>query len=64
MQDFTATETRADVKVLIRNYLWDDRYGLPESYELPEVEEKADAVFAHMMMRNRTHRNEFQGSTA
>ena len=54
MQDFTATEqTRADIKVVIRNYLWDDQRGLPESYGQPEVEAKADAVFAHMMMQAR-----------
>ena len=55
MQDFTATEqTRSDIKVVIRNYLWDDQRGLPESYGQPEVEAKADAVFAHMMMQART----------
>ena len=54
MQDFTATEqTRADIKVVIRNYLWDDQRGLPESYGQPEVEAKTDAVFAHMMMQAR-----------
>jgi type I restriction enzyme, R subunit len=54
MQDFTATEqTRSDIKVVIRNYLWDDQRGLPESYGQPEVEAKADAVFAHMMMQAR-----------
>jgi type I restriction enzyme, R subunit len=54
MQDFTATEqTRSDIKVVISNYLWDDQRGLPESYGQPEVEAKADAVFAHMMMQAR-----------
>lgn len=54
MQDFTATEqTRADIKVVIRNYLWDDKCGLPESYGQPEVEAKTDAVFAHMMTQAR-----------
>jgi type I restriction enzyme, R subunit len=54
MQDFTATEqTRSDIQVVIRNYLWDDQRGLPESYGQPEVEAKADAVFAHMMMQAR-----------
>jgi type I restriction enzyme R subunit len=54
MQDFMATEqTRADVKVVIRNYLWDEKQGLPGSSELPEVESKTDAVFANIAMQAR-----------
>ena len=54
MQDFAAKQaTRDQVKVAIRDYLWDDNTGLPGSYEQPEVEAKAEAVFAHLMMRAR-----------
>jgi type I restriction enzyme R subunit len=54
MQDFTATEqTRNGIKVLIQNYLWDEKYGLPASYDQPEIAEKTDAVFAHIVMQSR-----------
>lgn len=51
MQVFYAKQsTRDDVKIRIKNYLWDDKTGLPESFNLDEIEEKTDAVFAHVLM--------------
>lgn len=54
MQDFAAKQaTRDKIRVAIKNYLWDDETGLPGSYGEPEVEEKAEAVFAHLVMQAR-----------
>jgi len=54
MQDFAAEQaTRDQVKIAIKDFLWDEVTGLPGSYAEPEIEIKADAVFAHLMMRNR-----------
>ena len=52
MQDFSAKQaTRDQVRVTIRNYLWDETKGLPGSYGEPEIEAKTDAVLAHLMMQ-------------
>lgn len=52
MQDFAEKQaTRDAVRVAITNFLYDDSTGLPESYEPGEVDEKAQAVFAHVLMR-------------
>ncbi|KFD41573.1 DEAD/DEAH box helicase [Peptococcaceae bacterium SCADC1_2_3] len=41
--------TRDEVKVLIRNFLWDEKTGLPvEYYTQSEVDKKAEAVFCHV----------------
>lgn len=54
MQDFAAKQaTRARIRVTIRDYLWDENNGLPVSYGLPEVEERTEAVFAHLVMQAR-----------
>jgi len=54
VQDFFAKQsTRDDIKVRIKNYLWDDATGLPESFDLDEIETKTDAVFAHVLMSAR-----------
>jgi type I restriction enzyme R subunit len=54
MQDFTAKQaTRDQIRVTIRNYLWDENKGLPVSYGAPEIEAKTDAVLAHLMMLTR-----------
>ena len=51
IQNFTAKQgARDEVKVKIKNYLWDDKTGLPESFGLEEIEEKADVVFTHVLM--------------
>ncbi|MCF8474598.1 MAG: type I restriction endonuclease subunit R [Emcibacter sp.] len=54
VQDFFAKEaTRDDIKVRIKDYLWDDKTGLPECFAPDEVEEKTDAVFAYLMIRSK-----------
>jgi len=41
--------TRDAVKVLIRNFLWDEKTGLPvENYTQNDVYKKAEAVFCHV----------------
>jgi len=41
--------TRDEVKVLIRNFLWDEKTGLPiDYYSQSEVDKKAEAVFYHV----------------
>ena len=50
IQDFSEKQaTRDAVRVTITNFLYDDRTGLPESYETDEVELKAQAIFAHIL---------------
>ena len=54
MQDFAAKQaTRDQVKVTIKDFLWDEVTGLPQSYAEPKIEIKADAIFAHLMTRTR-----------
>lgn len=54
MQDFVAKQaTRDSVRVVINDFLYDDQTGLPESYLPEEVDEKAQAVFAHLLMQRR-----------
>lgn len=53
VQDFAGKQaTRDAVRVAITNFLYDDRTGLPQSYELNEVDLKAQAVFAHMLTKH------------
>lgn len=50
IQDFASKEaTRDAIKVTIKNYLWSDETGLPETFGPEEIEEKTDAVFAHLL---------------
>lgn len=54
VQDFTAKQaTREQVRVTIRDFLWDENTGLPAAYEAPEIDDRTDAVFAHLMMKAR-----------
>ena len=54
IQDFAAKQaTRDEIKVNIKDYLWADSTGLPESFYQNEIEEKADAVFAHLLISAR-----------
>lgn len=51
VQDFDAKQTTRDaMKTRIHDYLYDDKSGLPESFEIDEVDMKAEAVFAHVLM--------------
>jgi type I restriction enzyme R subunit len=59
IQDFAAKQsTRAEVKVRIKDYLWDEKTGLPASFEPDDIEEKTDAVFAYLLTRERLARAE------
>lgn len=41
--------TKAEVRVFIHDFLWDDKTGLPpESFSTDEVEQKAELVFSHV----------------
>ncbi len=40
--------TRAAVRVVIKNVLWHDQTGLPQSYENQEVEKRSNEVFQHV----------------
>ena len=51
IQDFAAKQaTRDHVKQAIQDYLMRDN-GLPDSYDMPEIALKADAVYAHLLMQ-------------
>jgi type I restriction enzyme R subunit len=53
-QDSAAKQgTRDQIRVTIRDYLWDENKGLPVSYGVPEIEAKTDAVLADLMMQAR-----------
>ena len=62
VQDFFAKQaTRDEVKIQIKNYLWDDKTGLPESFGPEEIDEKTDAVFAHLVITQKnTAKEAFQ----
>ncbi len=50
VQDFYAKQaTRDAIKIRIHDYLYDEKIGLPKSFELHEIEEKTEVVFAHVM---------------
>ena len=52
MQDFAEKQaTRDAIRIAITNFLYDDRTGLPQSYESGEVDMKAQAIFAHILTR-------------
>lgn len=57
IQDFAAKQsTRDEIKVKIKDFLWDENTGLPESFQPDEVEEKTDTIFTHLLtsVRNQT----------
>jgi hypothetical protein len=52
MQDFAANQaTRDRIYGAIQNYLWDENKWLPDNYGEPEIEAKAYAALAHLMMQ-------------
>ena len=56
IQDFAAKQSTPDeIKVTIKDYLWDEKTGLPEAFGLDEVEQKTDVVFAHVLMTARNN---------
>lgn len=51
IQDFFAKQsTRDEIKVAIKDFLWDERTGLPDSFAPEEIEEKTEIIFAHVLM--------------
>jgi type I restriction enzyme R subunit len=40
--------TRDQIKVLIKDFLWDGEKGLPDSYTHEDIEFKTEEVFAHV----------------
>ncbi|MBU4434488.1 MAG: DUF3387 domain-containing protein [Alphaproteobacteria bacterium] len=63
IQDFAVKQaTRDSVRVAIADYLYDDRTGLPPSFLADEVDMKAQAVFAHVLMQNRSGFHSTAGS--
>lgn len=54
IRDFAAKEsTRDEIKIKIKDYLWDESTGLPDSFAIDEIEEKADAIFTHLLVTSR-----------
>ena len=54
IQDFAAKQsTRDEIKVKIKDFLWNDKTGLPDSFAPEEVEEKTEAVFKHLLIAAR-----------
>ena len=63
IQDFAAKQsTRDEIKVKIKDFLWDDKLGLPASFAPDEVEQKTELVFRHVLVtqRNKIVQNEMQ----
>lgn len=57
--------TRDAVKVLIRNFLWDEKTGLPiENYSQNDVYKKADAIFYHVFRAYPTVPSPYYASVA
>jgi len=57
--------TRDAVKVLIRNFLWDEKTGLPvENYSQNDVYKKAEAVFYHVFRAYPTVPSPYYASVA
>jgi len=54
IQNFAAKQgTRDEIKIKIKDFLWDDKTGLPESFAPDEVEEKTEMVFQHLILSQR-----------
>ena len=51
IQEFASQQsTRDEIKMRIKNYLWDDRTGLPMSLAHEQIDEKTDAVFSYLLL--------------
>lgn len=54
IQNFTAKQaTRDEIKVKIKDFLWDGEEGLPESFAPDEVEQKTEVVFEFLVQKHR-----------
>lgn len=61
IQNFSDKQsTRDEIKVKIKDFLWDENTGLPESFAPEEVDEKTEAVYKHLLIAVRN--NAMQGS--
>jgi len=56
--------TRAAVRTTIRDYLWNDKTGLPEAYSEAEVQDRTEAVFVHVFRAYPTVPSPFYASMA
>jgi len=57
--------TRDAVRIAIRDFLWDEKTGLPvESYDEMEVNNKAEDVFVHVFRTYPTVPSPFYSTTA
>lgn len=57
IQNFAAKQgTRDEIKIKIKDYLWDDNTGLPESFAPSEIEEKTEVISSHLIT-SANHRN-------
>ncbi|SEN59601.1 type I restriction endonuclease subunit R [Nitrosomonas marina] len=57
IQDFSAKQsTRDEIKVKIKDFLWDDKTGLPENFAPSEISEKAEAIFSYLIA-SANHKN-------
>lgn len=55
IQHFAAKQsTRDEITVTIKNYLWDEETGLPESFDEEEIDQKAEDVFTHLLVSMRS----------
>lgn len=51
IQDFRAKQgTRDEIKLTIRDYLWNEKTGLPESFDPDEIESKTEAIFEYVYL--------------
>ncbi|MDZ4152739.1 type I restriction enzyme endonuclease domain-containing protein, partial [Methylicorpusculum sp.] len=54
IQNFAAKQsTRDEIKIKIKDYLWNEETGLPESFAPEDVEEKTEMVFKHLLIANK-----------
>ena len=55
VHNFTERQgARDQIKVKIKDFLWDDKTGLPGSFAPEEVDEKTEAVFQHLVLTSRS----------
>lgn len=55
IQNFAAKQsTRDEIKIKIKDFLWDEKTGLPESFAPYEVEEKTEAVFRYLVITQKS----------
>ncbi|MFT7223412.1 MAG: type I restriction enzyme R subunit [Cellvibrionaceae bacterium] len=57
IQNFAAKQgTRDEIKVKIKDFLWNEKTGLPESFAPEEIEEKTEVIFSHLIA-SANHKN-------